>query len=34
MAPDEGDTWHARCHIHRLQHVIDVRDEDMLGGGG
>ena len=31
MAPGEGDTWHGRCHTHRLQHVIDVREEDMGG---
>ena len=33
MAPGEGDTWHGRCHTHRLQHVIDVREEDMGGEG-
>ena len=33
MAPGEDDTWHARCHTHRLQHVINVREEDMGGEG-
>ena len=27
MPPREGDTWHARCHTHRL-HV-----SRLLGGG-
>ena len=27
MAPGEGDTWHAKCHTHRL-HV-----SRNLGGG-
>ena len=34
MVLGEGDTGHARCHTHRLQNVIDVREEDMGGGGG
>ena len=33
MAPREGDTWHARCHTHKL-HVIYVEGGGHVGGGG
>ena len=31
MAPGEGDTWHARCHTHKL-HVIYVEGGGHVGG--
>ena len=31
MAPGEVDTWNSMCQTDRLQHVIDVREEDMWG---
>ena len=33
MASGEGDTWHARCHTHKM-HVIYVEGGGHVGGGG
>ena len=33
MAPGEDDTWHARCHTHRL-HVSRLLGGGHGGGGG
>ena len=33
MAPGEGDTWHARCHTHKL-HLIYVEGGEHGGVGG
>ena len=32
MAPGEGDTWHARCHTHKL-HVSRLLRRKTCGGG-